>query len=174
MQPIGGCMDQIKVGNFIAAMRKEKGLTQESLGERMGVTNKTISRWETGKYMPDIDKLQELSTCLGVSVNELLSGEKIESTDDFVRKADANLVEVLNLHSAFSLQEKIAFYKRKWLKEHKSYIVMWVLVCFALLVAAIVIKNPIGFMVVALAGLFIYGYVRNKMMIYVESHAFRK
>ena len=42
MQPIGGSMDQIKVGNFIAAMRKEKGLTQESLGERLGVTNKTI------------------------------------------------------------------------------------------------------------------------------------
>ena len=106
MQPIGGSMDQIKVGNFIAVMRKEQGFTQEELGERLGVTNKTISRWETGKYMPDIDKLQELSTCLGVSVNELLSGEKIESADDFVKKADENLVDVLNLHSAFSLQEK--------------------------------------------------------------------
>lgn len=167
-------MDQIKVGNFIAAMRKEKGLTQESLGERLGVTNKTISRWETGKYMPDIDKLQELSTSLGVSVNELLSGEKIESADEFVKKADANLVEVLNLHSAFSLQEKITFYKRKWLKEHKSYIVMWVLVWLALLVASIFLKHPIEYVVGPLAGLIIYGYVRNKMMIYVESHAFRK
>lgn len=167
-------MDQIKVGNFIAAMRKEKGLTQESLGERLGVTNKTISRWETGKYMPDIDKLQELSTFLGVSVNELLSGEKIESADEFVKKADANLVEVLNLHSAFSLQEKITFYKRKWLKEHKSYIVMWVLVWLALLVASIFLKHPIEYVVGPLAGLIIYGYVRNKMMIYVESHAFRK
>ena len=116
MQPIGGSMDQIKVGNFIAVMRKEQGFTQEELGERLGVTNKTISRWETGKYMPDIDKLQELSICLGVSVNELLSGEKLENAADFVKKADENLVEVLNLHSAFSLQEKIAFYKRKWLK----------------------------------------------------------
>lgn len=167
-------MDQIKVGNFIAAMRKEKGLTQESLGERLGVTNKTISRWETGKYMPDIDKLQELSTFLGVSVNELLSGEKIESADEFVKKADANLVEVLNLHSAFSLQEKITFYKRKWLKEHKSYIVMWVLVWLALLVASIFLKHPIEYVVGPLAGLIIYGYVRNKMMIYVEGHAFRK
>lgn len=167
-------MDQIKVGNFIAAMRKEKGLTQESLGERLGVTNKTISRWETGKYMPDIDKLQELSTSLGVSVNELLSGEKIESADEFVKKADANLVEVLNLHSAFSLQEKITFYKRKWLKEHKSYIVMWVLVWLALLVASIFLKHPIEYVVGPLAGLIIYGYVRNKMMIYVESHAFRE
>lgn len=174
MQPIGGSMDQIKVGNFIAAMRKEKGLTQESLGERLGVTNKTISRWETGKYMPDIDKLQELSTCLGVSVNELLSGEKIESADDFVKKADENLVDVLNLHSAFSLQEKIAFYKRKWLKEHKSYMVMWVILWLALIGVSAFLKHPIEYVVGPLAGLIIYGYVRNKMMIYVESHAFGK
>ena len=167
-------MDQIKVGNFIAAMRKEQGLTQESLGEKLGVTNKTISRWETGKYMPDIDKLQELSTCLGVSVNELLSGEKIENADDFVRKADENLVEVLNLHSAFTLQEQIVFYKEKWLKEHKSYIAMWIIIWCALLVGAIIWKNPIGFAAVPLAGLIIYGYVRNQMMNYVESHAFRK
>ena len=174
MQPIGGSMDQIKVGNFIASMRKERGLTQEGLGEKLGVTNKTISRWETGKYMPDIDKLQELSSCLGGSVNELLSGEKIESADDFVKKADENLVDVLNLHCAFSLQEKIAFYKRKWLKEHKSYIVMWVIIWLALIGGAAFLKHPIEYVVGPLAGLIIYGYVRNKMMIYVENHAFGK
>lgn len=174
MQPIGGSMDQIKVGNFIAAMRKEKGLTQESLGERLGVTNKTISRWETGKYMPDIDKLQELSTCLGVSVNELLSGEKLENAADFVKKADENLVEVLNLHSAFSLQEKIAFYKRKWLKEHKSYIVMWVIIWLAVIGVSAFLKHSIEYVVGPLSGLLIYGYVRNKMMIYVEGHTFGK
>ena len=174
MQPIGGSMDQIKVGNFIASMRKERGLTQEGLGEKLGVTNKTISRWETGKYMPDIDKLQELSSCLGVSVNELLSGEKIESADDFVKKADENLVDVLNLHCAFSLQEKIAFYKRKWLKEHKSYIVMWVIIWLALIGGSAFLKHPIEYVVGPLAGLIIYGYVRNKMMIYVENHAFGK
>lgn len=174
MQPIGGSMDQIKVGNFIAVMRKEQGFTQEELGERLGVTNKTISRWETGKYMPDIDKLQELSTCLGVSVNELLSGEKIENAADFVKKADENLVDVLNLHSAFSLQEKIAFYKRKWLKEHKSYMVMWVIIWVALIGGSAFLKHPIEYVVGPLSGLIIYGYVRNKMMIYVESHAFDK
>ena len=174
MQPIGGSMDQIKVGNFIAVMRKEQGFTQEELGERLGVTNKTISRWETGKYMPDIDKLQELSTCLGVSVNELLSGEKIENAADFVKKADENLVDVLNLHSAFSLQEKIVFYKRKWLKEHKSFIFMWVIIWLALIGATAFLKHPIEYVVGPLAGLIIYGYVRNKMMIYVENHAFGK
>ena len=174
MQPIGGSMDQIKVGNFIAVMRKEQGFTQEELGERLGVTNKTISRWETGKYMPDIDKLQELSTCLGVSVNELLSGEKLENAADFVKKADENLVEVLNLHCVFSLQEKIVFYKRKWLKEHKSFIFMWVIIWLALIGATAFLKHPIEYVVGPLAGLIIYGYVRNKMMIYVEKHAFGK
>ena len=50
-------MDQIKVGKFIAALRKEQGLTQEALGQRLGVTNKTVSRWENGNYMPDIELL---------------------------------------------------------------------------------------------------------------------
>ena len=50
-------MDQVKVGKFIAALRKEQGLTQEALGQRLGVTNKTVSRWENGNYMPDIELL---------------------------------------------------------------------------------------------------------------------
>ena len=49
-------MDQIKIGKFIAALRKEKCLTQEQLGENLGVTNKTISRWENGNYMPDVER----------------------------------------------------------------------------------------------------------------------
>ena len=47
-------MDQIKIGKFIAALRKDKGMTQEQLGEKLGVTNKTVSRWENGNYMPDV------------------------------------------------------------------------------------------------------------------------
>ena len=53
-------MDQIKIGRFIAALRKESGLTQEQLGEKLGVTNKTISRWENGNYMPDVEMLSLL------------------------------------------------------------------------------------------------------------------
>ena len=48
-------MNQIKIGKFIAALRKEKGMTQEQLGEKLGVTNKTVSRWENGNYMPDVE-----------------------------------------------------------------------------------------------------------------------
>lgn len=60
-------MDQIKIGKIIAALRKEKGLTQEQLGEKLGVTNKTISRWENGNYTPDVEMLALLSKEFGVS-----------------------------------------------------------------------------------------------------------
>ena len=105
-------MDQEKIGTFICTIRKQQGLTQEQLGERLGVTNKTVSRWETGKYMPDIDKLQELSAILGISINELLAGERIEDAASFVKKADEILVAVLSNVSTFGLQDRIAYFNR--------------------------------------------------------------
>lgn len=56
-------MDQVKIGKFIAELRRENQMTQEALGEKIGVTNKTISRWENGNYMPDIEMLQLLFRC---------------------------------------------------------------------------------------------------------------
>lgn len=100
-------MDQIKVGKFIAALRREKGLTQEILGKRLGVTNKTVSRWETGSYMPDIELLIPLGEALGISVNELLAGERL-SGDRFRKQADENLVEAVR-ESAFTLKERTDF-----------------------------------------------------------------
>ena len=69
-------MDQIKIGAFISELRKAKNLTQEQLAEMIGVTQKSVSRWETGKNMPDISLLQPLAAELGVSVAELLNGER--------------------------------------------------------------------------------------------------
>lgn len=70
-------MDHQKIGCFIAALRREKGWTQRELATRLGVTDKAVSRWETGKGLPDIALLRPLSEALGVSINELLSGEAI-------------------------------------------------------------------------------------------------
>ena len=75
-------MDQIKIGKYISQKRKEKGYTQEQLGELLGVTGKTISRWETAKYMPDLTMLIPLSEQLDISVHELLMGEKIENVQE--------------------------------------------------------------------------------------------
>ena len=69
-------MDLNKVGTFIANLRKEKNLTQAELGELLGVNDKTVSRWETGKNAPDISMLNDLSEKLDISVKELLNGER--------------------------------------------------------------------------------------------------
>lgn len=71
-------MEQDKIGKFIAKVRKDKKMTQEELAERLGVNSKSISRWENGKCMPDLSLLTPLSNELGISVNEILAGEKIE------------------------------------------------------------------------------------------------
>ena len=84
-------MNPVKIGKFIAELRRKNGLTQEALGEKLGVTNKTISRWENGNYMPDIEMLQLLAREFKVSVNELLSGERL-SDEDFKQKADENVI----------------------------------------------------------------------------------
>ena len=86
-------MDQIKIGKFIATLRRQSGLTQEKLGEKIGVTNKTISRWENGNYMPDIEMLQLLAKEFNVSINELLAGQKM-SDEEFRKNADENIIAV--------------------------------------------------------------------------------
>ena len=71
-------MDQLKIGNFIADCRKRKNLTQMQLAENLGITDKAVSKWERGVAMPDTSIMLELCDILGISVNELLSGEKID------------------------------------------------------------------------------------------------
>lgn len=87
-------MNQEKIGNFIADMRKEKGMTQAQLAERLGISNKTVSRWETGKNMPDYAVLEDLTRELDITVNELIREEKI-ITDAIIQEYDHNLVQVL-------------------------------------------------------------------------------
>ena len=88
-------MNQLETGKFIAELRKEKSLTQAQLGDLLGVTNKTISRWENGNYMPDLSVLQALCAVLEVSVNEMLSGKRLDQSD-FRQQADANLLLTLS------------------------------------------------------------------------------
>lgn len=74
-------MDNAKTGLLIAQERKEHGLTQKNLSEMIGVSNATISKWETGKGFPDISMLEPLSKALDISISEILAGEKIQDTD---------------------------------------------------------------------------------------------
>lgn len=87
-------MDTIKIGRFLKELRKENKLTQEQLGEKLGVTNKTVSRWETGTYLPPVECLSMLSEMYGVSINELVSGERLDH-ERFSEAADENLTQAL-------------------------------------------------------------------------------
>ena len=87
-------MDQIKIGKFISKCRKENNMTQENLAEKLGVNSRSVSRWETGKCMPDISLLENLCNELGISINELIKGNKI-MTNNIKIDTDKNLKESL-------------------------------------------------------------------------------
>lgn len=86
-------MEQAKIGKFIAECRKNKNMTQAELAERLNITDRAISKWETGKGMPDSSIMLELCNELDISVNELLSGEVIKM-ENYNRKAEENLLEM--------------------------------------------------------------------------------
>ena len=109
-------MDQVKIGKYIALLRRQAGLTQEQLGEKLGVTNKTVSRWENGNYMPDIEMFGLIAKEFNVSINDLLAGERIPD-EDFRQRADENIIAVAT-SSVFSIDDRRTYLKRKWRKEH--------------------------------------------------------
>ncbi len=86
-------MDQIKIGRFIAERRKLKNLTQMQLAEKLGLTDRAVSKWENGKGMPDSSLMLDLCAELDISVNELLCGEVIEMTN-YNEKAEQQLLEM--------------------------------------------------------------------------------
>lgn len=99
-------MDMQKIGSFLAELRKEKNLTQDELGAQIGVTNKTISRWETGNYLPPVEMLQTLGDTFGVSINEILNGERI---------SDGNYKDISeqNIKSALTKSDSVIAKHRK-------------------------------------------------------------
>ena len=163
-------MDLVQIGKFIAELRKEQKLTQEQLGERIGVTNKTISRWENGNYIPPADALLAMSQLFDVSVNEILSGKRL-STEEYKEAAEENLAYTLK-SSSFSLEEKIEFYKTKWLKEHIA-IMFFVGICIIGVMLTGIINKQDSLIVIALLMILVaHGWRNNTMMTYVEKNAY--
>lgn len=83
-------MDTRKIGIFLKKLRKQNDMTQEQLGERIGVTNKTISRWETGNYMPPIECLKLLSELYAISINEIIAGKRL-TEENYKIEAEENI-----------------------------------------------------------------------------------
>lgn len=160
-------MDQVKIGKFIAELRHENNFTQEALGEKIGVTNKTISRWENGNYMPDIEMLQVLSKEFHVSINELLCGKRLNDSS-YRQEAENNLIDVLE-KSSFSKKEQSVFWKNKWIKEHLCLIIVCTVLSVVIFVWAWLV-HKYWLMGLCPAGwLLLYSVIRNKMMIYIEN-----
>lgn len=87
-------MDQIKIGMFIADLRKERGMTQKQLAENVGVSDKTISKWECGNGLPEMSSIPVLCEALGINMNELLSGERL-AEEAYSRKAEENMMTLM-------------------------------------------------------------------------------
>ncbi|WP_075720323.1 helix-turn-helix transcriptional regulator [Roseburia sp. 499] len=163
-------MDLKKIGCFLSELRHEHNETQEKLGEILGVSNKTISRWENGNYLPPVEMLQLLSKHYSVSINEILSGERLDS-EAYRERAEENLKTTLS-KSSFSLQERIVFFRKKWIKEH------WLVSAFAIIgsIALLVLGIIVGERYLCVAGMIatvVFPVVSyNRMMAYIERQAY--
>lgn len=88
-------MNQEKIGTFIADMRKNQGMSQKQLADMVGVTDKSVSKWECGKSMPEISKMEPLCDALHININELLSGERL-SEAVYLQKAEENMLDLIH------------------------------------------------------------------------------
>lgn len=88
-------MNQEKIGKFILNLRKEKNLTQSDIAEKLGVTNRSVSNWENGKCMPDLSLFKPLCEILDISINELMSGERIDN-ENYQDKLEENIINAID------------------------------------------------------------------------------
>ena len=102
-------MNQEKIGKFIAKQRKEKNLTQSELAEKLNITDKAIGNWENGRRLPDYSVLKDLCDILEISVNDLLSGEKV-SKENYDKVAEENMMKMIEKSNKVSKEEKIISY----------------------------------------------------------------
>ena len=136
-------MDQLKIGKFIAECRKQKNLTQMQLAEKLGITDKAISKWERGIAMPDSSIMLELCGILGISVNELLSGEKRNMENDNQKN------EQLLLDMAKEIEKKN---KMIWSSMWAIIIVSMTVLIANIFIAAFLIPEGVWQLVIILGG----------------------
>ncbi len=111
-------MDQVKIGRFIAEQRKNAGLTQMQLAEKLGITDRSVSKWETGRSLPDAAIMPELCAILSISVNDLLQGEVV-SMENYNRELEKSLLEIM---------------KEKEKSDRHLLVLEWVIGIFSILV----------------------------------------
>lgn len=164
-------MDMRKMGAFLQALRRERGLTQEQLGENLHTSGKTISRWETGAYMPPVEMLLALSELYGVSMNELVSGERLQP-EDLPAKAEENLTAVMKDNAAFQLAEQKAFWQQKWLRDHRWSVALLVGVFCSISLVFTWCRRMELVAMIALISLGLAVFLRNRRDDYIEHHLY--
>ena len=165
-------MDLAEIGRFLAELRRGRGLTQAELGEKLGVTNKTVSRWETGNYLPPGEMLEALSRFYGLTINELLSGRTLDA-GEYRAAAESNIVKTLQT-SAFGLKDRRIFFRKKWRREHVYTFVICTVAWVALLVSLWLrgVDVPLCATVGGLLAVLYHAVLHNRMEAYVESRIF--
>lgn len=164
-------MDMMKMGAFLQELRREHNLTQEQLGEKLHVSSKTISRWETGAYMPPVEMLSELSTLYGLTINELVAGERLTS-EALPLAAEENLAAALKEQQEFQLSEQKRFWQEKWLRDHRWAIAALVGVFCGLTVFFAFIRRSDMVAIIALIAVGLTVFLRNRRDGYVEHHLY--
>lgn len=102
-------MNQEKIGKFILELRKEKDMTQQTLADKLGVSDKTISKWENGRGMPDLSLMKPLCNILGITINELLSGGRLDKKD-YQEKSEENILNTID-YTRLKLKRKNKIFK---------------------------------------------------------------
>ena len=170
-------MDQIKIGLFISQCRKDKKLTQQDLADLLNVSNRAVSKWETGKNLPETSIMEELCKVLDISITELFNGERAldekEEIDD--KEKDTINNEVSLELSVKDIKDSIDYQWR--LFQIKGYLIIWgiVSVLCLLLIFPTCLDNPkflltsllIAFIFIVVFGIYfgsysIYAYFQNK------------
>ena len=131
-------MNAAYTGNRISALRKEKNLTQEQLAEEIGSTNKTVSRWETGVYIPPAEMLLTLSQYYNVTVNEILNGQRLADSE-FKAAAEKNVVDTLK-ESKYEAKYKEVQAAKHWFKRHSVELIMEFVMIIALSTISLIPK----------------------------------
>lgn len=164
-------MNQEKIGKLIAECRKEKKMTQVELANKLSVTDKSVSKWENGKCLPDVSLYKDLCNILGITLNEFFAGEKIKE-EKFKEQADINLFNALE-NSSFTLKEKIKYYDKKWDKEHFFELTIAMIIIVGFIIYGFVKDNGIQFIFMIVG--FTYGiWETNRKKTYIERNMYKQ
>jgi len=134
-------MDQIKIGKFIASCRKEQGMTQAVLAGKLGISDRAVSKWETGKSLPDSGIMLKLCELLGISVNELLSGERIMA-EIYDKRAEENLL---------AMKKEVEEKNRQMLRTEYMIALPAVIAGLVMVLVAALVEMPVWLRIVLIA-----------------------